>query len=118
MNQNGNQYCISLTDYFSKWAEAVPIPTKEAHHIASFLYKMTLRHGCPQEIVSDQGREFCNKLVDALEDLTGFKHKNNEYTAQCSGYNELYHVDCLGQTVLPKLCIEDSQGDWYCDCCL
>ena len=52
---------------------------KEATHIAvhvlhAFLYKMILGHGCPQEIVSDQGREFCNKLVDSLEDLTGFKH--------------------------------------------
>ena len=37
---------------------------------------------------------------------------------QCSDYNEWYHVDCLGQTVLPKLCLEDSQVDWYCDCCL
>ena len=75
MNQNDNWYYISLTDYFSKWAEAVLIPTKEAHHIALFLYNMTLRHGCPQDIVSDRGREFCNKLVDALEDLTDFKHK-------------------------------------------
>ena len=49
--------------------------TKEAKHVAAFLYKMILQHGCPQEIVSDQGREFCNKLVDSLEELTGFKHK-------------------------------------------
>ena len=34
------------------------MPTKEAKHIAKFLYKMILRHGCPLEIVSDQGREF------------------------------------------------------------
>ena len=53
--KNGNQYCITLTDYFSKWVEAAPMPTKEAKHVAEFLYKMILRHGCPLEIVSDQG---------------------------------------------------------------
>ena len=57
-SRNGNRYCITLTDYFSKWPEAEAIPTKGAKHVAAFLYKMILRHGCPEEIVSDQGREF------------------------------------------------------------
>ena len=48
-----------LTDYFSKRLEAEAIPTKEAKHVVGFLYKMILCHGCPEEIVSDQGREFC-----------------------------------------------------------
>ena len=52
VSKNGNRYCITLTDYFSKWAEACPIPTKEARHVAAFLHRMFLRHGCPQEIVS------------------------------------------------------------------
>ena len=40
-----------------------------------------------------------------------------EDMVQCSGCNEWYHVDCLGQKV-PKVCLEESQVDWYCDCCL
>ena len=70
----GNRYCITLTDYFSKWAEAMPVPTKEANHVADFLYKMIFRHGCPEEIISDQGREFCNQIINRLEELTGFRH--------------------------------------------
>ena len=50
----GNRYVITLTDYFSKWAEAEAIPTKEACHVAQFLHKMFLRHGCPEEIITDQ----------------------------------------------------------------
>ena len=75
VSKKGNQYCITLTDYFSKWTEACPVPTKEATHVAAFLYRMIPRHGCPQEIISDQGRELCNKLVDSLEEWAGFKHK-------------------------------------------
>ena len=37
-SKNGNQYCIILTDYFSKWVEAAAMPTKEARHVADFLY--------------------------------------------------------------------------------
>ena len=73
-NRNGNRYCITLTDCFSKWPEAEAIPTNEAKHVAAFLYKMILCHGCPEERVSDQGHEFYNQLIDLLE-LTGFKHK-------------------------------------------
>ena len=45
-----------------------------AVHVENFLYKMFLRHSCPQEIVSGQGREFCNQLVDLLEELTALSH--------------------------------------------
>ena len=110
MSQNGNRYCITLTDYFLKWAETAPIPTKEAHHIASFLYKMILCHGCPQEIVSDQVREFCNKLVDALKDLTGFKHKiTSAYHPQSNGLDERFNQTLKYQ--LQKL-VNEHQNDW------
>ena len=29
-SRNDNQYCITLTDYFTKWPEAEAVPTKEA----------------------------------------------------------------------------------------
>ena len=109
-SRNGNRYCITLTDYFSKWPEAEAIPTKEAKHVASFLYKMILRHGCPEEIVSDQGREFCNQLIDLLEQLTGFKHKiTSAYHPQSNGLDER-----LNQTLKSKLqqLVNEHMDDW------
>ena len=35
---SGNKYIMTVTDYFSKWPEAKAIPTKEARHVAEFLY--------------------------------------------------------------------------------
>ena len=110
MSKSGNRYCITLTDYFSKWVEAAPIPTKEATHVAAFVYKMILRHGCPLEIVSDQGREFCNKLMDSLEELTGFKHKiTSAYHPQSNGLDERFNQTLKSQ--LQKL-VNDHQDDW------
>ena len=34
----GNKYIITLTDYFSKWAEAAPLPDKTANDVAHFIY--------------------------------------------------------------------------------
>ena len=109
-SRNGNRYCITLTDYFSKWPEAEAIPTKEAKHVAAFLYKMILRHGYPEEIVSDQGREFCNQLIDLLEQLTGFKHKiTSAYHPQSNGLDER-----LNQTLKSKLqqLVNEHMDDW------
>lgn len=38
----GNKYIITLTDYFSKWAEAAPLPDKTAAGVAQFMY--SVRH--------------------------------------------------------------------------
>ena len=104
---DGNRYCITLTDYFSKCPEAEAIPTKEAKHVAAFLYKMILRHGCPEEI---KGREFCNQLIDLLEQLTGFKHKiTSAYHPQSNGLDER-----LNQTLKSKLqqLVNEHMDDW------
>jgi hypothetical protein len=101
---------ITLTDYFSKWAEAAPIPTKEACHVTSFLYQMMLQYGCPEEIVSDQGREFCNRVVDQLEQLTGFKHIiTSAYHPQSNGLDERLNQTLKGQ--LQKM-VNDNQDNW------
>ena len=86
------------------------MPTKEAKHVAEFLYKMILRYGCPLEIVSDQGREFCNQLVDLLEELTGFKHKiTSAYHPQSNGLDERFNQTLKAQ--LQKL-VNENQDNW------
>ena len=36
----GNKYIITLTDYFSKWAEATALPDKTAVSVAKFMYSV------------------------------------------------------------------------------
>ena len=38
----GNKYIIVVTDYFTKWPEACATPTKEAIHVANFLFDLFL----------------------------------------------------------------------------
>ena len=37
----GNKYIITLTDYFSKWAEAAPLPDKTAVGVAKLIYSVS-----------------------------------------------------------------------------
>ena len=39
---SGNNYILTLSDYFTKWVEVVPLPTKEAHGVANALLKVLL----------------------------------------------------------------------------
>ena len=110
VSSRGNRYCITLTDYFSKWAEAMPVPTKEASHVTDFLYKMIFRHGCPEEIISDQAREFCNQVIIRLEKLTGFQHRvTSAYHPQSNGLDERMNRTLKG--ALQKL-VNEKQEDW------
>jgi hypothetical protein len=59
----GNKYIITATDYFTKWPEAGALKDKTALGVASFLFSIFGRHGWPERIISDQGREFVNGVT-------------------------------------------------------
>lgn len=59
----GNQYILTVTDYFSKYIEAIPICDKTAHSVAKGIYKIYCRHGAPVSMICDQGREFINQVI-------------------------------------------------------
>ena len=63
MTSQGNQYILTMTCYFSKWVEAFPISDKTAVTVARALYIAYCRHGVPNDIITDQGREFVNQVV-------------------------------------------------------
>lgn len=62
VSAQGNRYLLTMTDYFSKYVEAIPLPDKSAVSVAKGLYKAYCRHGAPAHIISDQGREFVNQV--------------------------------------------------------
>ena len=42
VTSRGNKYIVTLTDYFSKWAEAAPLPSKHAAGVAKFIYSVSI----------------------------------------------------------------------------
>lgn len=71
---NGYKYVITVTDYFSKWVEAVAVKDKTADTIAEFLIKIILQNGAPCVVVSDNGSEFKNQTIQRLTSTYGINH--------------------------------------------
>ena len=42
ISKKGNQYILTLSDYFSKFVEAVPLPDKCAKSVSRILFKVIL----------------------------------------------------------------------------
>ena len=47
----GNKYIVTLTDYFSKWPEAAPLPDKTAAGIAHFMYSVSAQSSLNKLII-------------------------------------------------------------------
>src|SRR6185295_4845010 len=87
---NGNKYIIVMTEYLTKWVEAEAIPDKKASTVAKFLYKNVItRFGTPKKMLSDQGTEFLNETIKALQDVMGIKGTHSTpYHPQANGMTE------------------------------
>ena len=71
-SRRGNYYLLTYVEHFSKFAEAVPIPNKEAETVCRVLTEELFpRFGAPLQLLTDQGREIENRLVRGLCTIYG-----------------------------------------------
>lgn len=64
---NGKKFILVIIDAATKYAEFVPIPSKEPDQVAEALFnRWFMRFGLPRVLLSDKGREFDSKLIKAL----------------------------------------------------
>ena len=62
--RQGNRYILVIMDYFTKWPEAFALPNQEAEVVArAFVEGFACRYGIPQELHTDQGRNFESRLL-------------------------------------------------------
>ena len=55
-------YILTMTCYFSKWVEPMPFANKSAFCVAQAIFSVYCWHGAPNNIITDQGREFINHV--------------------------------------------------------
>ena len=62
-----NLYLLVMVDYFTRYAEAVPLPNRRATTIAKAIYgEWICRHGVMEILYSDQAQEFESDLIAEL----------------------------------------------------
>lgn len=108
----GNEYILVISDYFTKWTEALPLPNKEACTVAKILVDEVLcRFGIPQTIHSDQGRQFESNLFREMCKLLGIEKKTRTtpYHPQSDGM-----VERFNRTLATMLTVyvSTNQRDW------
>ena len=76
-NEDDQQrFIMVITDAFSKIVRLQSIPDKTATTVAEAVMQGWITiYGVPKTIVSDQGREFCNKLLKGIWELLQVEHK-------------------------------------------
>ena len=110
-SKQGFQYVLLVVDSFSKWTEAFPLKTQEAQEIADILYnEIFTRYGAPRTIVSDRGKNFMSKLVNALCELFEVKrHHTSSYHPQTNATVERANSTLI-QTL--RAYISKNQENW------
>ena len=68
LSSNSNRYLLVVQDYFTKWAEAIPMVDQTAATITNALVKLCSVFGLPEVIHSDQGRAFESMLMKNMLD--------------------------------------------------
>ena len=110
VSHQGNKNILVIVDHLTSYPLAIPIPNKEAPTIADAFYNhFILQHGCPNEIVSDNGKEFDNDtLAYVCEEFNIQPHFTSPYYPQANGKTENFNK--FLKASIRKLCQDDKQG--------
>ncbi len=109
--ENGNNYIVVISDYFTKWVEAHALPDQTAITVADKLVnEFICRFGTPRQIHSDQGRNFESALFAELCQLLGSeKTRTVPYRPQSDGLVERFNRTL--QQMLKTL-VSEARDDW------
>ena len=106
----GNKHILTIIDHLTGWPEAFPIPDKSTDTIVStFINQYLPVHMCPRYILSDNGTEFKNHLLDQVLKQLGIERIfSTPYHPQSNGKLDVFH-EYLKST-LKMLCEKDSSN--------
>ena len=86
----GFVYILLAVDYVSKWVEAKATRTDDAKVVVDFVdTNIFSRFGTPKAIISDRGKHFCNRTLEAVLKKYGVTHRvSTAYHPQTNGQAE------------------------------
>ena len=107
----GMKYVLVIADYFSKWVEIFAIPNQEAKTVAKILVgEFICRYGIPDELHSDQGRQFESAVMQEVCQLLRIrKTRTTPYHPQSDGM-----VERMNRTIeaMLSMLVSEGQKDW------
>ena len=111
-SNKGHNYILTVMCHFSKWGEAYPLRNKEALTVARVLVDQffTKYAGLGLSILSDQGKEFCNTLLNEICRMFEVDRlRTSTYRASTNGCVKRWHRTL--NSMIGKV-VADNQRDW------
>lgn len=95
---------LTIIDAFSKYAQVYPIPDCTGPTITKYLLKFASHHGFPLLLITDNGKDFENHVVNEFLRLHNVQHKTTmPYAPNQNGIIERFHCTILEHLRLLKL---------------
>ena len=96
---SANKYVLVVTDLFTHYVTAVPLPTCTAELTALTLFRQIFcKYGICSTLLTDQGSHFNNNLMRALQHLVGYNHiLSTPYHPQTNGVVERFNASMVVQ---------------------
>ena len=108
--RRGNRFILVLSDYVTRYPEAIALRTMSASKIAEVLIDIFARHGIPDETLTDQGTNFTSALLGELYRLIGIKAlRTSHYHPQADGLVERFYTTL--KAMLRKV-LKGEKRDW------
>ena len=105
-----NKHILTIIYHLTGWSEAFSIPDKSADTIVSTFINKYLPVQCPRYILSDNGTEFKNYLMDKVLKQLGIERIFSvPYHPQSNGKLEVFHKYL--KPTLKKLCEKTHQTE-------
>jgi hypothetical protein len=111
-SSKGHRFILVVTDYFTKWTEAVPLRNMTRWKVISFVQEHIIYwFGVPQTLTTDQGPSFMSRQFRELVESMKIKLLNSSrYYTQANGQAE------ASNKVLIKIIkkrIKDNPRRWH-----
>ena len=110
-SNSGNKHILTIIDHLTGWPEAFLIPDKSADTIVPTLINQYLPpvYMCPRYILSDNGMEFKNHLLDQVLKQLGIERIfSTPYHPESNKKLEVFHKYL--KPTLKKLCEKDPSN--------
>ena len=109
----GNRYALTVICMFTGYTFCIPIPNKMAKTVLkAYMDNVYCQFGGSIKILSDNGTEFKNKLMEELSEELGVEYKiySLPYRPQSNGRIESFHYflkACIAKHIAPQLECDD-----------
>ena len=106
-----NKYIITITDYFTRWAEAIPVADlKSSTWLKVVRNEVFCRHGVTKRLLTDQGGNFTSLLAQCFYQIVGVKKLTSTgYHPETQGLDERFNGTIIK---ILKMYVNRHQDDW------